>query len=193
MAINVKQIKLNKEQLLSFLPIIVSALAIIFIVFVLILPQINRLSLFSKEIVNKKQTLDLAGKGSLNFQEAKNEIAGLEKKIEELEKKLPSQIETTLLIDTLKDITEVSKLKFSSIEPLPARNFELKGQEEFYVELPINVRLNCSYVDLIKFIQKIENSTRLMKISELTVSGNTQNIWEHSVELVISSFAKGKK
>jgi Tfp pilus assembly protein PilO len=193
MAISPKTIKFGKEELLASLAPISSILAIIFILFVLILPQVTKIISLTKEIKDKRSTLIMAEQGSKNLQESRKEIVSLEKKIAELEKRLPREIQTTLLIDTLKDITEEAKLKFASIEPLPQRNYEIKGLDEFYLGLPIKVKLNCTFSDLIKFIQKIENSSRLMKISELTIKNNPQNIWEHNVELAISTFAIGKK
>jgi Tfp pilus assembly protein PilO len=147
----------------------------------------------SKEIEDKRNALTIAEKGSANLDETKKENDELEKKSAELEKKFPRLVETTLLIDTLKDITEESKLKFASIEPLPQIDHELKGQKDFYMELPIKVRLNCNFEDAIKFIQKIESSSRLMKIREFSIKSNPQDVWEHNVVVIISTFSIGKK
>lgn len=193
MAIGTKPIQLNKEELMKFIPSAISVSAILFLVFILILPQSSKLISFSKELLEKRNAVILAERGSLNFQEVKKTIIELEKKASQLEKGLPQQIETTLLIDTLKDITEESQLKFSSIEPMPQKRYELKGQEDFYLELPIKVKLNCTFFDLITFLEKIENSPRLMKLSDLSISSNPQNAWEHNVEVTISTFASGRK
>ncbi len=193
MAQGLKAINFDKEQLLAFLPLILSLLAIIFILFVLILPQGGKVFSLSKELGEKRSALIQAERGLKNFEGTKKEIVELEKKIAEMEKRLPKQIEATLLIDTLKDITEEAKLKFSSIEPMAQKDYELKGQEEFYVELPIRVKLKCNYMDLLKFIQKIEHSSRLMKIRELAIKNNLADIWEHNVELIISTYATSRK
>lgn len=192
MAVSVKTIKLDKEKALRSLPLVISSLAIIFLIFYLILPQGAKLFSLSQEIENKRSALTIAEKGSANLKETKKEIEELGKKALELEKVFPRQIETTLLIDTLKDITEESKLKFVSIEPLTQINHELKDQKDYYMELPIKVRLNCNFDELVRFIQKIENSMRLMKIREFSIKSNAQDIWDHNVEVTISTFSVGK-
>ena len=193
MAGSIKSIKLEKEQILRFLPIIITSFIIIFLIFFLILPQVTRMFSLSREIGERRNALVIAEKGSANLKETKKENDELEKKAIELEKKFPRLVETTLLIDTLKDITEESKLKFASIEPLPQIDHELKGQNDFYMELPIKVRLNCNFEEAMKFIHKIENSSRLMKIREFSIKSNPQDIWEHNVEVIISTFSIGKK
>ncbi|MDP2940174.1 MAG: type 4a pilus biogenesis protein PilO [Candidatus Omnitrophota bacterium] len=184
-----KSFNFNKEQFLTFLPLIICFFVIILFLLFLIPSQMKKVSTLSAQLTDKKNSLTLVERGSKSLSEAKKEIIEMGKRIVQLEKKLPKQIETTLLIDTLKDITEEARLKFSSIEPLAQRNFELKGQDEFYVELPIAVKLKCTFFDLIDFIHKIENSARLMKISKFTIRDNPQDVWEHNVELSISTFA----
>lgn len=193
MAIKPPIINFDKEQFLSFLPLIVCGLAIILLVFVFLPLQISKAFSLMQQLAGKKNNMVLVERSSQNLNEIKKEIATTEEKISQLEKRLPKQIETTLLIDTLKDITQEARLKFSSIEPAGERQFELEGQDEFYLELPIKVKLRCSFFDLIAFVQKIENSSRLMKISELAIRNNPQDIWEHNVDLAISTFAMGKK
>ncbi len=192
MATSIKQIKLSKEQIQSFLPLAVSLLVIVFISLVLLLPQVVKIPYLARELADIKNEVTLAQQGSLRFGEDKKQIALLENKAALFEERFPREIETTLLIDTLREITEEAKLKFSSIEPLPQRNYEIKGQDEFYMELPIKVRLNCNFFDMIKFIQKIENSPRLMKVSEMSIRNNPQLAWDHVVEITISTFAIGK-
>jgi type IV pilus assembly protein PilO len=181
--------KIDKDKIKSYLPFVIFFIVIVLFFNYIFMPQKRKLNELSSKVKNKKELLSQVEVTAQNIDELTKSIKQLEKEIAELEDRLPEQIEAKLLIETLKDITKGSRIQFVSIEPKKLEKLELAEQQQIYLELPIRVRLRCSYDELTGFIKKIENSKRLMKVSELKIKAHPQNIWEHNIELIISTFS----
>lgn len=181
--------KIDKEKIKFYLPFVASALVVILFLIFIFIPQKSKLNNLSSLVKSKNLLFSHVESTAQNVDKLREEIAELERKIAGLEERLPEQIEAKLLIDTLKDITKEARIQFVSIEPKKPEKIELVDQQQAYRELPILVRLKCGYNELCEFIKKIENSKRLMKIRDLKIKANPQEIWEHNIELTISTFS----
>ncbi|HOX55040.1 MAG: type 4a pilus biogenesis protein PilO [Candidatus Omnitrophica bacterium] len=184
---------IDKEKIKPYLPFIIAIVLIILFLYFIFLPQNKKMQNLSSKVTNKKQLFFQAERAAQDINTLNNNIVSLEKEIAQLEEKLPEQIEASLLIDTLKDITQESKIQFVSIEPKNTKKYEQPDQKQVYLELPITVRLKCGFNELIGFVKKIESSKRLMKISDLKIRGNPQDMWGHDVEVTISTFSALKE
>lgn len=186
-------IKIDKEKLMSFIPLVLQvSMILIFLVFILF-PQTKKFSRLSSEIKIKKNSLAIVQRGVQDVAKLQQDLAALEDRAAEYEKQLPILIETNMLIDSLKAITEESKLKFVSIEPMVSKKFELAESNDVYYELPVSIKLSCGFFETVDFVKKIETNKRLMKISELAIRSNPADTWNHQVEVVISNFARTQK
>jgi len=186
-------INISKEQLamlLPFAPFAVLVLIIIIFFSFIFLPLNRKLSDLKTQIRSKESVLVRFERSGVDFNKLTTDIKELEVKITEYEKKLLEGKQADILIDTLKDITAESYIKFSSIEPQTPKKFSLTKQKDIYFELPIKVKLKSGYYELIDFLAKIEKAGRLMKITDLEIKGSSGNIWEHSVLLLISTFSR---
>lgn len=193
MAVNTQSIKLDKEKFLVYLPLALQAtIILVFLAFVL-LPQIKKIGRFSGEIKEKSNSITILERGSQDMSKMKEGLAALEAKAAKLDQSLPLLVGTTMLIDSLKAITEESKIKFTSIEPMPSIKFELSKSGDVYYELPIKIKLITGFFETEDFINKIESNKRPMKISALAIRINPADIWKHNVEIVISTFARENK
>ena len=180
---------LNKEKVKPYAPFVISFIGVILFFNYIFLPQNKKLQQITVKIASKKQLFSQVERTTHNLDSLRNNIAELEKEVKQLEERLPEQIEASMLIDTLKDITREANIEFVSIEPKSTKRYEQADQKQVYLELPISVRLKCGYNELIDFIRKIESSKRLMKVSDLKISANAQNMLEHDVEITISTFS----
>lgn len=154
-------------------------------------PSIVKWAGLNKDIVAKKNSQVMAERNKIDIARMKNDLEKFKKKVEEFEKRLPRQIQTNLIIETLQQITEKSGVKFSSLEPVPIKKYTLTETNDVFVELPVRVKLNCSYYDLIDFLKKIETADQLMKIGDITIKDDPGSDWEHAIEFSISAFSKG--
>ncbi|MDP3143145.1 MAG: type 4a pilus biogenesis protein PilO [Candidatus Omnitrophota bacterium] len=193
MAVNTQAIKINKEKLLAYLPLALQATIILVFLILVLSPQIKKIGMLSREIKEKGNSITILERGSKDMSKMKQSLAVLEAKAAELEQKLPLLAETSMLIDSLKAITEESKIKFSSIEPMPSIKFELSKTGDVYYELPIKINLITGFFETKDFINNIESNKRPMKISALAIRTNPADTWRHNVEIVISTFARDSK
>ena len=155
-------------------------------------PASVKLISLSNRIVENQGYITLADRSNADVLTMKQDLEGFKQKVAEFENKLPKRLKTTLIIETLQEITRKSKLQFSSLEPLPIKKYELKETGDVFVELPVKVKLNCSYYDLIEFIKQIETAAQLMKITDLTIKDDPNFEWKHVIEFSISAFSKGE-
>ncbi|MBM3248386.1 MAG: hypothetical protein FJZ10_03065 [Candidatus Omnitrophica bacterium] len=183
----------NKEKIKPFVPLAVALVLIILFLYFVFLPNNKKLQKLATKVASKKQLFTQVERTSQDINLLNENIANLEKEVSQLEERLPEQIEASLLIDTLKDITQESKLQFVSIEPKNTKKYEQVDQKQVYLELPITVRLKCGFNELMDFVKKIESSKRLMKISDLKIRANPQDVWGHDVEVTISTFSALKE
>lgn len=176
---------------IQFSPIWAPILVIIICIAFIIWPALTKFSTLSAKIIETENTLTTVARSTADLAKMSSELEILRQKATEFENRLPSRMKTTLIIETLQEITKKSKLKFSSLEPVPIKKYTIEGTKDVFVELPVKVKLNCGYYDLIDFIKKIETANQLMKIADLTIRDDPTQDWEHTVEFSISAFSKG--
>ena len=193
MAIKTQNIKLEKEQLLAYIPRLSQAAVVLIFIFLIFIPLVRKIAQFNRDIKERESSLVVKERGYYDATELKKDLLVLEKEAQEDDRRIPYLIETNMLIDSLKAITREARLKFISIEPMDQVKFELPDTDSLYHELPIRINLKCGFFELVEFIKKIEDSKKLMKVTSLTIGSDSENPWEHNVEMVISSFARGDK
>lgn len=167
-----------------------AAMALLFIILIM-WPVSQRLSKLSTDIKEKENIIMTVKRGSIDVKKTKKELEEFKIKVVEFEKRLPPRIKTNLIIETLQEITQQSKLKFSSLEPAPVKKYELKETKDMFIELPVRIRLKCGYYDLVDFLEKIEAAKQLMKISELSIRDDPGQDWDHNIEFLISAYSRG--
>ncbi len=145
----------------------------------------------SRNIAQNHQYLSLTERSNADVAKIREDLEVFRRKVDEFESKLPTRIKTTLIIETLQEITRKSKLQFSSLEPLPIIRHQLKETGDVFVELPVKIKLNCSYYDLVEFIKRIETADQLMKITNLNIKDDPNFDWKHNIEFSVSAFSKG--
>ncbi len=166
--------------------------AVIFLgVCFLIIPSVFRLILTSQNITQKENEVVTVDRSHIDLQNLQAEYERYQVKAVELGKKLPQRLKTNLIIETLREITEKSKLKFSSLEPLPIKKYVYEPTKSVFVELPVKVKLNCGFYDFVDFLKQIETASQMMKIGDFVIRSNPSSDWDHDIELTISAFSKG--
>ncbi|MFC1594477.1 type 4a pilus biogenesis protein PilO [Candidatus Omnitrophota bacterium] len=186
-------IEKNRDVLSIAVPMVVLLVVLILFLSFIFSPSTKKIADLKSQISAKENLLLSAERDLKNLESIKEEIAMLEQKSSEFEQKLPSEIKANLMIETLKEVTEETKLQFVSIEPQKTKRIDLPGSDNVYLELPIKITLKSGYDELIKFLDQIEQSDRLMKITDFSISSNPRELWEHAVELHIGTYASVEK
>ena len=150
--------------------------------------QIKKLS---PQIQDLKQKIQAAERELLNLPIYKKQYEEMKDKIEICKKKLPYEKDIPNLLEHLSKTAKATGVKILAIEPVnPDVKIKQEAQEKggLYLEMPIKIDARAGYHQLGIFINKLENSERFMKVTDLRIEKEGSNAKMHDVSLVISTF-----
>ncbi|MBN2372087.1 MAG: type 4a pilus biogenesis protein PilO [Vicinamibacteria bacterium] len=98
------------------------------------------------------------------LQEFQREVALLEQRLETLKRVLPAQKETDDLIRKINNLASESSLKIKVFSP------QAVASREFYLEYPIELRVEGTYHNLAMFFDRISRLSRLVNASGLKIN-----------------------
>lgn len=176
----------QKTQLLVLIAIPSLLVAIVYMSFILI-PQVERVfdavSQASKASLNiKEATLDIS-----NIPKLKETMTSYEEKVNRYEKMLPAEQEIPTLLENLSEMARASGVKIGGIMPIVGKEDKVK-KSGFYKEQPILINAKCGFHELGKFLSKMENADRFMKVSDINIKSVAQSPKKHDVELLIVTY-----
>jgi len=90
------------------------------------------------------------------------------------------------IIADINRFADGAKVNLTGIAPLEPLKLKIPDSDDVYVELPINVKLECGFYQLLAFLRELENAQRLILVSEVEIRATPQNIWEHQVDLLLT-------
>lgn len=144
--------------------------------------EITSLKKSSRELLEKKASLTEVKK-LINNQEAyEEEIRLLEERIKSYESKLPEQEEVSELFRELDRIAAESQIKFIKVEE------GLSETEQHYHRFYWKLQLEGGYHELKRFINKLENLDRFIRVDNISISTNSENFLRHKINLEVSTF-----
>lgn len=178
----------DKEKTLK-LAGVVALIAISLYFYIFIRPTFSELSILGKDIRMLRADIK-------NVEDALAKEGLLQKRLEDVynkallyEKKLPAEHEIPILLEELSTMAKLTYVKILGINPLsPKRHSAKGGDKKPYSEIPIAVTAQSGYHQLGAFINRLEKADRFMKVSDIDISGNTNNKRVHRVELVVSTY-----
>jgi Tfp pilus assembly protein PilO len=174
---------LKNPKNLKNLAIIISLLIICVLTFK------NSLSLFSKNIklkeeIKAKDLLLARGQGSSASQvKVSAEINKISQELLDTEKQFSSNAEE--VFSTLNKFAEGSGISLKGISPLDKKETKIPDSLDIFSEMPVSLKLKCGYFELIAFLEKLENSDKIIFIEEIKIGPDQKNIWEHEIELLL--------
>ena len=190
--LNIDLSKVKSEYLLAICAILI--VAILFLSYNNIFkPLLGKIKQASKQIEQTERDIQRAKVSPDSLKSLGAEIEKLKAPIDYYQRKLTSKVDVPQILKELNQIAEPLRIKIVSVNPLVKEKIPLPGGEEFIFQVPIRISLKCGYHQLGIFINKIENSTRFMKIADLKINAVSRDIWAHDVELVITSYGLGSK
>ena len=184
---NIDLSKIKKEHLALACIILVAAIAF-FAYRNIFSPLLDRIKEASAEVQELEVDIQKARISPVALKKLEDEVGEIKTRANYYSRKLASKVDVPQILKELNQIAERLNIKFVSVKPLERKKAMLPGSEEFLLLTPITIKLQCGYHQLGIFINQIENSPRLMKISTLKITANARNIWEHQVELAITSY-----
>ncbi|AZZ94398.1 pilus assembly protein PilP [Hahella sp. KA22] len=98
-----------------------------------------------------------------NLEEYKAQMAEMKKTFGDLLKQLPSDTEVPGLLEDISSIGSLSGLELSSIDLRP------EISKEFYVELPIDIKVSGGYHDLASFVSGVAGLSRIVTLHNFNI------------------------
>ena len=117
----------------------------------------------------------------------KKQVAQYHGKIESYERMLPAEQEIPKLLENLSDMAKGSGVKIVGITPLPSKD-EARSPDQIYQEIPILISARSGYHEVGKFLSRLENAGRFMKVADLSIKENKTTPKRHDVELLVLTY-----
>ncbi|ABC32622.1 Tfp pilus assembly protein PilO [Hahella chejuensis KCTC 2396] len=121
----------------------------------------------TEEIDLRKQFEGKAAQVS-NLEEYKAQMVEMEKTFGDLLKQLPSDTEVPGLLEDISSIGSLSGLELSSID------LRSEVSKEFYVELPIDIKVQGGYHDLASFVSGVAGLSRIVTLHDFTIKSGKE-------------------
>ncbi len=178
-----------KKENLAALSVIAVALIIVVSYQLILSPLLFKVRDIAGQLAQRKRDVQTAQISPEALAKLEQEIAQVKEGMRYYHKRLQTEAGIPEMLKELNQIAGDLNIKFAGVKPKDAQRISLSADAGVLVQIPIAVELKCGYHQLGQFINRIESSsTRFMKVTELKVSSNTQDIWVHNVELVITTY-----
>jgi len=129
--------------------------------------QINsNINMESEKIVE----LQLKAASSASVHKYKKQMIEVQKMLNQLVSRLPTEIEIPELLDDINESAIDSGLEIRKIDLLD--EFDMK----FYVEMPINIIVVGGYQDVLTFIGNISNLDRIVVVKDVVMERDSENM-----------------
>lgn len=119
------------------------------------------------------------------------DIAQSNERINFYEKELPGEKEIPAVLRYLSDSARKLNVKITEIKPVGLD--EVEGQESpIYTGVPISLKAECGFHELGRFISELESADRFMKISDIKIVANPNDLEQHYVRMMVIAYVMRK-
>jgi len=140
----------------------------------------NQIQSVEKSIDSLQREIEKGLRAKADLPKLKQDIAGYEVELQRLTRILPTKRQTPNLIKKLKQLTEQGF--FSLISFVPGKFVD----KQYYFEWPIAVVLDGNFHQLGLFFDKLSRFSRIINVTELTISPIKKTGKEYSIHAVFT-------
>lgn len=138
--------------------------AIVFGAYFLFVKDMNmQLASVEQKEVQLRQTFEKKAHDAANLEEYRKQMVAMEEQFQGLVSQLPSDTEVPGLLEDIEEKGESTGLNLNST------TFQAEKVAEFYVELPIEVKVQGSYHDLGGFVSAIAGMPRIVTLHDFDI------------------------
>jgi len=88
------------------------------------------------------------------------------------------------LFTVLNGFAQNIKINLKNINPKERIRTEIPSRKDMYLELlPITLKIDCDYYQLINFLRKVEDNEKFITVKTIKIQYNPKDIWNHGVEI----------
>jgi len=172
----------KNEQIILF---VIAALAILVGYYYLLTPQIAQISLLKKNIIQKKAEIQKAKIMVSKKPQLEREFQTVRKLIKEYKKRMPGEDKIPDFLSSLTNIANEHKVKLMSINP---GKLKKSGKTCIYTEYPIAIGIKGGYHQIARFVNKLENLERFVKINHISITSDKKDALKHNADIYLSIF-----
>lgn len=136
--------------------------ALLLVIFVLV-PQIVSLRGVMAEEAQASQSLESAKATLKQLEDLKRESQKTESRLVQVNRKTPSDAELPSLIMQMEDASKKAGVDFILIKPGPP------VQKDEYQEVPLDIRINGYFYELLDFVYRVEKLPRLVNVITIDI------------------------
>ncbi len=114
---------------------------------------------------------------------ANSEISKQDSQIAAIKNNFFSNVEEIFF--SLSRFAETNKIGLKAITPSEKNEIKIPDNTDVYVELPITIKFECSYYQLLSFLNNLESLGKTILINKVKIQSNSNNVWEHDIELAL--------
>ncbi len=86
---------------------------------------------------------------------------------------------------SLSRFAEANKISLKAITPSEKNEVKIPNNNGIYLELPITIKFECSFYQLLSFLDNLESLKKTILINKIKIQSNSNNVWEHDIELAL--------
>jgi len=186
-----KKITATREQLRIAGIILMSVVAVLYFIFIF-LPLFKKAADYSRKEKELRDRLKMVEELDADKQALGKEIEVIKQRLDFYEKKLPRKVNIPEILEELVSIGKASSVNFASIEPQKIEEIKVgEAGVKKYLEIPIKLKLKAGYHEFGRFVNRIENFQRFMKVNSIKITPDVSNEKRNDISLVVSAFALG--
>lgn len=188
--------KLFASQQSVFITVIIAAVSLVVIVYFVLFPSVRNFQQTAQQIKDKKTGLTALKTPAEEYGSLEEKVKALKDRGEALKNKLVWESDISSFLTRITQLASDLKIDFVSLRPevksSPSEN--LKGLSDDYMltEVPIVLIIKSNYGDLIKFLERIEQSDKFIGVESLSIDTQPLDIYTHSIRMDLSIFTKEK-
>ena len=145
--------------------------------------QIARLEIVTTEENTLKETLRIKAKKAANLEQLKQQLEEMRVDFKKLSRQLPNKTEVAALLVDISQTGLASGLEFELFKPLG------ENRQDFYAELPIQIKVKGTYHEFGDFVSGIAALPRIVTLHNILISPASGKKGG-AEELVMSATAK---
>lgn len=180
--------KISKEKLKKIVIAVVGAVIVMVGLVTLVLgPNLKKMGLLKTEIRNQGKKIAAAERDIAALAGIRSQMNNLRKEVEQYQQDMP-QATPDWLLAKLNSLAGETKINLDKIEP--------EGyveQEGPYKLQKLTLELKTDYHRLGRFINQFENSSPFLKIMDLNMTANPEDINNHLVRVTVGAYVIEKE
>lgn len=140
------------------------ALIVVFVILVLVAPQVFALRSLSSERDKVEQELEMVKSTLRQLEEAKKESQKTETKLLRINRQAPLEdAQIPSLLVQIEDVSKRAGIDFISMRP------SAPVQKEEYAEIPLDIKIEGFFYELLDFVYRLEKLSRLVNVTGIQI------------------------